>query len=69
VSPSTIYRSMRLERAKWLLVHSNLSITKIAIDCGFADTSHLTRTFKQQCGELPTNFRRRTTPREPETAT
>lgn len=65
MSPSTLYRTMRLERAKWLLVHSSLSITQIAIDCGFADTSHLTRSFKRQCGELPTDFRRRTAPRGP----
>jgi transcriptional regulator GlxA family with amidase domain len=61
VSPSTFYRTMRLERAKWLLTHSRLSITQIAIDCGFADTSHLTRSFKRHYLVLPTNFRRRTT--------
>jgi transcriptional regulator GlxA family with amidase domain len=61
VSPSTFYRIMRLERAKWLLIHSRLSITQIAIDCGFADTSHLTRSFKRHYLVLPTNFRRRTT--------
>lgn len=58
-SPSSFYRIMRLERAKWLLIHSALNITQIALDCGFADTSHLTRSFKQQYGELPTAYRRR----------
>lgn len=65
-SPSGFYRIMRLERAKWLLIHSGLNITQIAIDCGFADTSHLTRTFKQQYGELPTTFRNRASQSEKE---
>jgi transcriptional regulator GlxA family with amidase domain len=60
VSPSTFYRTMRLERAKWLLTHSRHTITQIAIDCGFADTSHLTRSFKRHYLVLPTNFRRQT---------
>jgi transcriptional regulator GlxA family with amidase domain len=65
VSPSAFYRTMRLERTKWLLAHSNLTITQIAVDCGFADTSHLTRTFKRQFGALPTDFRRQATLVEP----
>ena len=65
MSPSTLYRTMRLERAKWLLVHSSLSITQIAFASGFADTSHLTRSFKRQWGELPSDFRSRRGPRAP----
>ena len=58
VSPSGFYRAMRLQRARWLLVHSSLSVTQISVDCGFADTSHLARSFKRQFGELPTALRR-----------
>ncbi len=60
VSPSMFFRTMRLRRARWLVHHSDLSITQIAIDCGFSDTAHLTRSFKRQYGELPSESRRRT---------
>lgn len=58
-SPSSFFRKMRLGRARWLVLHSELTITKIAIDCGFADTAHLTRSFKREYGELPTSLRKR----------
>lgn len=56
-SPSAFYRAMRLRRAHWLLVHSRRSVTQIAFDCGFADTSHLTRSFKRRYNALPTEMR------------
>jgi transcriptional regulator GlxA family with amidase domain len=58
-SPSTFFRKMRLGRARWLVLHSELTITQISIDCGFADTAHLTRSFKREYGELPTGLRKR----------
>lgn len=56
-APSAFYRAMRLKRAHWLLVHSDLSVTQIAFNCGFADTSHLTRSIKRRYGALPTDIR------------
>ena len=58
MSPSCFFRLMRLRRARWLVLHSSLSITQIGIDCGFADTAHLTRSFKREYGELPSGLRR-----------
>ena len=58
MSPSCFFRLMRLRRARWLVLHTSLSITQIAIDCGFADTAHLTRSFKREYGELPSALRR-----------
>ena len=58
LSPSGFFRLMRLRRARWLVLHSTLRITQIAIDCGFADTAHLTRSFKREYGQLPTELRR-----------
>ncbi len=60
MSPSCFFRLMRLRRARWLVLHTSLSITQIAIDCGFADTAHLTRSFKREYGELPSALRRTT---------
>ena len=66
MSPSTFFRNMRLRRARWLVHHSDLSITQIAIDCGFSDTAHLTRSFKRRYNELPSDFRRRSAERSQE---
>jgi transcriptional regulator GlxA family with amidase domain len=58
LTPSGFFRLMRLRHARWLVSHSTLSITQIAIDCGFADTAHFTRTFKRVFRELPTDLRK-----------
>ncbi len=57
LSPSSFFRLMRLRRARWLVLHSSLTITQIASDCGFADTAHLTRSYKREYRELPTQAR------------
>lgn len=57
LSPSGFFRLMRLRRARWLVRHTSLTITQIAIDCGFADTAHLTRSFKREYAELPSHVR------------
>ncbi|MDJ0706243.1 MAG: AraC family transcriptional regulator [Leptolyngbyaceae cyanobacterium MO_188.B28] len=46
----------RIERAKYLLKHSELSIADIALNVGFCDQSHLTRTFKRIVGLPPKKF-------------
>jgi len=48
---------MRLEQAKRLLRDSNLRIGEIAEQVGFHDARHFSRTFRQQTGLLPTDFR------------
>ena len=51
-------RDRRLERARLLLAERHLSIDRIAGACGFADQSHLTRTFKRHFGTTPGQVRR-----------
>jgi len=41
-----------------LLLRSNLSIGEIAVRLGYADTAHLTRSFRQWQGYSPRDFRR-----------
>jgi len=43
----------RVERAKSLLRHSDLPISRIAYETGFASQSHLATTFKRSVGETP----------------
>ncbi|WP_225906389.1 MULTISPECIES: helix-turn-helix domain-containing protein [Ensifer] len=47
----------RVTRAKELLL-KNVPIAEIAISCGFADQSHMTKTFVAIAGETPARFRR-----------
>lgn len=47
----------RIERAKYLLQHKQLSIAEIATLVGFVDQSHLHRYFKRLVGTTPKTFR------------
>ena len=48
----------RVEQALPLLKHSKLSISVIALSCGFADQSHFTRVFTALLGTSPGAWRR-----------
>jgi AraC-like DNA-binding protein len=47
----------RIETASSLLKVSTLSITDIALECGFDNISYFNRVFKKQLGYTPTEFR------------
>jgi AraC family transcriptional regulator len=49
----------RVKVAQRMLAGSQKSIAEIAIDCGFADQSHLTRVFSGIIGDTPGAWRRR----------
>ena len=48
----------RLEKAKKLLVDTELALAEIAISCGFADQSHFTRVFSRSVRSSPGAWRR-----------
>jgi AraC family transcriptional regulator len=48
----------RVARAKELLLHSSDSLGQVALACGFADQSHLTRVFSRAVGATPWAWRR-----------
>lgn len=48
----------RVERAKTLLRDSDLPISAVAIECGFASQSHLTTAFRRSVGTTPAAYRR-----------
>ena len=60
ITPHGYARSLRLQRAAWLLGHSRRSIADIAMNCGFADASHLGREFRATFGMPPSAWRART---------
>ena len=49
--------SVRLSKAKHLLTHSHISITDIALACGFTDSNYFSTVFKSKYGHSPRAFR------------
>ena len=49
----------RLERAKTLMLETSLTLTHIALECGFAEQSHFNHTFLRRVGFSPGVWRRR----------
>ena len=58
VTPHKWLQNHKVDRAKQLLVGSSSPIADIALACGFADQSHLTRTFTRLVGTAPAMWRR-----------
>ncbi len=54
---SQIIRSKQVLEIKRLLVHSNLSVTEIAIRMNFPDQSYFTKFFKREAGISPLQYR------------
>jgi AraC-like DNA-binding protein len=58
-SPMQYLRQLRMERAKYLLETSFLSVKEIAHEVGLKDGSHFVRDFKKTYGDAPTRYRLR----------
>lgn len=54
----TYVRKIRVEKSLALLRNKNLSLTDIALRCGFSDQSHFIRCFKEFTGITPKAFRK-----------
>jgi AraC-like DNA-binding protein len=50
---------LRTERAKTLLADPRLSLTEIALACGYASSSHFATSFRRATGMTPSMYRRR----------
>ncbi|WP_051153549.1 helix-turn-helix domain-containing protein [Litoreibacter arenae] len=57
-TPMRFVAQVRLEAASRLLGQGVLSLAQIAARCGFADQAHMSRSFKQQLGVSPSQFRK-----------
>jgi AraC family transcriptional regulator len=57
-SPWQFVLRRRVERAKNLLTSSRLTMTEIALACGFSSSQHFATVFKKQVGTTPSAFRR-----------
>ena len=52
------YRRIRLDQADQLLRKTGLSITSVAIACGFRSSSHFSRAYRSRYGKTPSSQRR-----------
>lgn len=57
VSPATYLRDKKLEKSVELLIATDLRAKDIAYDCGFANVSHFSKTFKQKHGVSPSAYK------------
>ena len=53
ISLQTYISQLRLEKAQALLIHSNTSISQIAINCGFSNSSYFSNAYKKYFGHTP----------------
>ena len=57
-SPARYYSELRLDRARHLLLQSNLPIVDVAIASGFVSASHFSKCYRDQFGRSPQVERR-----------
>lgn len=58
LAPHKYLMQLRVERARELIEETNLSITEIAFECGYANQEHLARFYKRQFGLSPSAHRK-----------
>jgi len=52
-TPTRYYLRLRLQRARALLTQSSMSITQIAVACGFQSAGHFSKTYRAMYGRSP----------------
>jgi AraC family transcriptional regulator len=57
-TPHHYLLQLRLERARELMKQKSMSLVDIAIDCGFASQSHMSKVFRHLLGVTPSEYRR-----------
>jgi len=57
-TPHNYLLKLRVDRVRELLAIPTLSLTDIALECGFSSHSHLSRVFRQVMGATPSEYRR-----------
>jgi transcriptional regulator GlxA family with amidase domain len=57
LSPQAAFLSLRLSLAFHLITTTSTPVSRIALDCGFCDSSHLSRMFRRRFGMTPLALR------------
>jgi AraC-like DNA-binding protein len=58
-TPHRYIEEQRIQHASHLLIHTNSTITQIALTVGYNDLYHFSRVFKRVMGVPPSQFRER----------
>ena len=58
IAPRDYRLSLRLARARWMIEHTDASITDVGFDCGFGGCSHFSRSFTRHFKSPPSALRR-----------
>lgn len=58
LSPADYRQQLRLRRARWLLQHTDLDVTEVALQCGYHDASGFARAVRRTFGANPRALRR-----------
>jgi AraC family transcriptional regulator len=58
ISPHLYIQRRRIEKASYLMLVSDDSLSDIALACGMVDQSHLCKLFRQRTGRTPAAWRR-----------
>src|SRR3546814_20523840 len=57
-SPARYYVELRLNRARLLLLQTNMSVIDVALACGFVSASHFSKCYRDYFGKNPRHERR-----------
>lgn len=57
MTPRAYRLAMRFERAKWMVRHTDVSLTDVGLECGFGNCSHFSRAFTRRFNVAPYRFR------------
>ena len=58
ITVNAYLNNMRLERAKKMLESNSLTVSEIALNCGFSDQSYFSKVFSSKYGITPTEYRK-----------
>jgi transcriptional regulator GlxA family with amidase domain len=58
ITPREYRLQLRLARARWMIEHTDLSITDVGFECGFGGCSHFSRAFTSRFSVRPSALRR-----------
>lgn len=56
LTPVRYMNDLRLQRGRALLAETDMSVTDVAIACGYASTSHFSKSFRLKYGQSPHRF-------------